>query len=138
MLIISLCIAIILMCFWTLCSSHNSPIDRNVWSLTVRIASIELYYVGRYPIFELQRQQDFPKDCKRKNNCIAAVSFNIFISFFFQASCLLTYSHKCKQKNHKAFYTPSIFTLMNYKNFSQQETSKNLTGDPFRNLWRPF
>ena len=22
---------------------------------------------------------------------------------FFQASCLLTYSHKCKQKNHKAF-----------------------------------
>ena len=28
------------------------------------------------------------------------------VGFFFQASCLFTKSHKCKQKNHKAFSYP--------------------------------
>ena len=53
------------MCFWTLCSSHNSPIDRNVWSLTVRIASIELYYVG-IPSLNSRDNRIFPKTAKEK------------------------------------------------------------------------
>merc|ERR1712020_763012 len=42
------------------------------------------------------------------------------VGFFFQVSCLLIKSYKCKQKNHRHFHTPSIFTIMNcggLKNF---------------------
>ena len=35
------------------------------------------------------------------------------VGFFFQASCLFTKSHKCKQKIIRHFHTPSIFTIMN-------------------------
>ena len=52
--------------------------------------------------------------------CVSGLQWFVFISrsfhtveFFFQASCLFTKSHKCKQKIIRHFHTPSIFTIMN-------------------------
>ena len=62
-------------------------------------------------------------------------------SLFFQASCLLIYSHKCKQKNHKAFLYPSIFTFMNFwqlKTTVGNRKQQKLHRGPFSDLWRPF
>ena len=42
------------------------------------------------------------------------------VGFFFQASCLFTKSHKCKQKNHKAFSYPlylHFYELWRAENF---------------------
>ena len=63
------------------------------------------------------------------------------VEFFFQASCLFTKSHKCKQKIIRHFHTPSIFTIMNcggLKIFLVIENFKKLDQSPFPDLWRPF
>ena len=60
---------------------------------------------------------------------------------FFQVSCLLIYSHKCKQKNHKAFSCPlylHFYELLRAKKNLVIGNIKKLDWGPFSDLWWPF